>query len=108
MKSCELSVVAPCFNEAANLPELVQRLLNVFTKEEIAGQIVLVNDGSYDETGRVIEALAAGHPEVVCCHHPVNRGIEAGWRTGVAHSDGKFVCFIDSDLQNLPEDVGRL
>ena len=108
MKSCELSVVAPCFNEAANLPELVQRLLNVFAKEEITGQIVLVNDGSYDDTGRVIESLSAEHPEVVGCHHPVNRGIEAGWRTGVAHADGKFVCFIDSDLQNLPEDVGRL
>ena len=108
MKSCELTVVAPCYNEAANIPELVQRLLAVFEKEDIQGQIVLVNDGSWDETGRVIERMAAEHPEVSACHHPVNRGIEGGWKTGVAHADGKFVCFIDSDLQNLPEDVGRL
>ncbi len=104
----ELTVVAPCFNEAGNLPELVKRLRAVFERRGIRGEIVLVNDGSLDDTGRVIDDLAARHPDVVAVHHPQNRGITAGWESGVERARGEFVCFIDADLQYLPEDVWRL
>lgn len=103
-----LSVVAPCFNEALNLPELVERLTHTFENKKIAGQIILVNDGSRDDTGAVIDALARKHAEVVAVHHPVNRGIEAAWRSGLQAAEGIYVCFIDADLQHLPEDVYRL
>lgn len=105
---CDLSVVAPCYNEAGNLPELVDRLQRVFTKRGLRGQIVLVNDGSRDNTGAVIESLCQQHSNVVAVHHPTNRGIEAGWRSGVSAAAGRYVCLIDADLQNLPEDVWRL
>ena len=104
----ELSVVAPCFNEARNLPELVERLARVFEKKGLAGEIVLVNDGSHDETGAVVDALAGRHPAVVAVHHPANRGIAAAWASGLAAASGEYVCLIDADLQNLPEDVWRL
>lgn len=104
----ELSVVAPCYNEAKNLPELVARLSRVFEKRGLRGQIVLVDDGSRDDTGAVADALAASHPHVAVVHHEVNRGIAAGWDSGVARAEGEYVCLIDADLQNLPEDVWRL
>ena len=72
MSPVELSVVVPCYNEAGNLPELVARLLSVFGKRKVRGEIVLVNDGSRDDTGKVIDALAKLHPEVVPVHHPAN------------------------------------
>lgn len=103
-----LSVVAPCFNEAKNLPELVERLARLFGKKGLAGEIVLVNDGSHDDTGAVIEALAARYPDVVAVHHPANRGIAAAWESGTGAASGEYVCLIDADLQNLPEDVWRL
>jgi len=103
-----VSVVAPCLNEAQNLGELVERLDRLFRKKEIDGQVVLVNDGSTDDTGAVMDRLAGEYPNVVVVHHPVNRGIEAGWRSGVAAASGTYVCLIDADLQNLPEDVYRL
>jgi len=104
----ELSVVVPCYNEAGNLRELVDRLLGVFVKRKVTGEIVLVNDGSRDDTGAVIDGLARDHREVVPVHHPVNRGLAAGWDSGVAKASGTYVCLIDADLQYQPEDVARL
>jgi phenylacetate-CoA ligase len=104
----QLSVVAPCFNEAKNLPELVERLERVFVKKGIDGEVVLVNDGSRDETGAVMDGLAGRHAAVVVRHHETNRGIAEAWNTGVAAAAGEYVCLIDADLQNLPEDVWRL
>ncbi|MEO8359032.1 MAG: glycosyltransferase [Vicinamibacteria bacterium] len=108
MIQVELSVVVPCYNEAGNLHELVDRLLIVFTKRKVRGEIVLVNDGSRDKTGEVIDALARDHPEVVPVHHEKNRGLAAGWDSGVAKATGVYVCLIDADLQYQPEDVARL
>ena len=104
----QISVVAPCYNEATNIPELVTRLLAVFAKRALRGQIVLVNDASTDNTGALIDELARQHPEVVAVHHERNRGIEGGWNSGVQAATGEFVCFMDADLQNLPEDIWRL
>src|SRR5437870_6960991 len=61
-KHRELSVIAPCYNEADNLRELVARTLRVFEQKEIDGEIVLVDDGSRDATPDVIGALQSEHP----------------------------------------------
>lgn len=108
MSPVELSVVVPCYNEAGNLSELVARLRSVFAKRKVRGEIVLVNDGSLDDTGKVIDALAGVHAEVVPVHHEKNRGLAAGWDSGVAKASGVYVCLIDADLQYQPEDVARL
>jgi phenylacetate-CoA ligase len=104
----ELSVVAPCLNEEANLPLLVERLTRTFEAHRIAGEIVLVDDGSTDGTGPLADRMAAADPRVVAVHHPTNRGIPAGWQSGLAHARGRYVCTIDADLQYQPEDVARL
>jgi len=104
----ELSVVAPCYNEDGNLRELVNRLQTAFKTKSIAGEIVLVDDGSKDGTGALVDQLAGEHPNVIAVHHGTNRGIVAGWRSGLEASRGDLVCLIDADLQNLPEDVCRL
>ena len=106
--TCELSVIAPCYNEEANLHQLVTRLQAVFSTANIGGEIVLVDDGSKDGTGVLADQLACEHGNVVAVHHGMNRGIAAGWKSGLDASHGKLVCLIDADLQNLPEDVGRL
>ncbi len=107
-KDLDISVVAPCYNEAKNLPELVARLAKVFAKRQLAGEIVLVDDGSSDDTGAVIDRLAVRYASVVPVHHQHNQGIEAAWKSGLAAATGAYVCLIDADLQNLPEDVWRL
>ncbi len=104
----DLSVIVPCFNEEGHLPELVERTERVLDRRGIAGEIVLVNDGSRDGTGREIDALAARDPRVVGVHHAENRGIPAAWKSGVERARGRYVLTIDADLQNLPEDIARL
>ena len=103
-----LSVIVPCYNEEGNIRELATRLQAVFTGKDIPGEIIFINDCSRDQTGELIDEMAAGDPTIVACHHPTNRGLAAGWATGLAASHGSYVCLIDGDLQNLPEDVWRL
>lgn len=105
----ELSVIVPCLNEELNLRELAARVLRVFEVGGLAGELVLVDDGSKDGTAQVIRELAAAHPgRVSGCFHPHNRGIAAAWRTGVGAARGKLVATIDADLQYQPEDLLRL
>lgn len=107
-RAYDLSIVAPCYNEMENAKALTERLQHVFAKRKLRGEVVLVNDGSRDSTGAVIDALAAQYDNVVAVHHPVNRGIAVAWQTGVERSSGTYVCLIDADLQYLPEEVWRL
>jgi phenylacetate-CoA ligase len=104
----QLSVIAPCYNEEGNLRELVNRLRAAFELKNLLGEVVLVDDGSTDGTGKLIDQLAGEHSNVIAVHHSENRGIVAGWRSGLEASHGDLVCLIDADLQNLPEDVCRL
>lgn len=103
-----LSVIAPCFNEAGNVAELAARMLATFDHFGIDGELVLIDDGSADETWGEIERATLGDPRVRGFRHAANRGIEAGWRTGMAGAVGRLLCLIDSDLQNHPEDVAAL
>ena len=101
-------MVAPCFNEAGNLRELAARVLQVFDQRQLAGELVLVDDGSRDQSASLLAALAREQPRVRVLSHTHNRGIEAGWQTGVHASTGRYVCLIDADLQNRPEDIAQL
>ncbi|MCU1283082.1 MAG: hypothetical protein JWM53_6628, partial [bacterium] len=104
----ELSVIVPCLNEEANVPELVSRLGDVFKVGGVDGELILVDDGSTDGTWAAIEAAGREHPFVVGRRHAENKGISAGWKTGVAAARGRLVAILDADLQYQPEDILRL
>lgn len=105
----DLSVIAPCFNESKNVIELTDRLLKTFDKRGISGEIILVNDASTDNTGGLINDLAKKYPNrLQGLHHKQNKRMFETWKTGLHAARGVYICLIDADLQNLPEDVGRL
>jgi phenylacetate-CoA ligase len=107
--SVELSVIAPCLNEEANLRALHERLFEAVEGRGINTELILVDDGSTDRTWDVITALADESPgKVRGVRHEENLGIAASWRTGVDAATGRFSCFIDADLQNPPEQVVTL
>jgi phenylacetate-CoA ligase len=104
----KLSAIAPCYNEEGNVAELVRRTMAHFDAHPIDGELVLIDDGSADATWREIERAMATEPRVRGVRHTTNKGIEGGWHSGLEHARGELVCLIDSDLQNRPEDIGRL
>lgn len=108
MNEYELSVVGSAFNEGNNILELVERLQAVFEKKKIKGQIVLINDASKDNTGEIADRMAKKYLNVKVIHNKQNLGISKSWKVGVQAADGNYVCLMDTDLQNLPEDVYRL
>lgn len=105
-KKVLLSVVAPAFNEATNLVSLVKRTSTALSNLNLSFEIILVNDGSRDETARIIEELESADDYCVRgLTNPTNLGIFESWKYGLEASHGQFVCLIDSDLQNPPEAI---
>lgn len=105
----ELSVIAPCFNEADNIPEFVSRTLRILSTKGISGELILVDDGSTDSSAQIIRKLEqenAGRVRAV--YHETNQGLEQAWRSALEVSRGIYICLIDSDLQYQPEDIYRL
>lgn len=105
----DLSVIAPCYNEAGNIGALAQRTRDALEAAGISFELVLVDDSSTDETWAEIKEAERAHPGLVRgVQHSVNRGMFAAWRTGVDAATGEAACLIDADLQNPPEALPRL
>ena len=101
-----ISVVAPALNEEGALPTLATRLLDAGDDAGVSLEVVIVDDGSTDGTWKTIVGLQERYGDKVRgVSHDVNRGIPAAWRSGVAEARGEYVCLIDADLQNPPEQV---
>lgn len=103
-----LSVIAPCFNEEGNIDPLADRTLATFDEMGVSAELVLVDDGSTDQTWTKIQRRAEDDPRVRGLRHTANRGMEAGWRSGSRASKGDLICLLDANLQDRPEDVARL
>lgn len=104
-----LSVVAPCFNEAEGLGEFCRQVGDAC--EAAVGssyEIVLVNDGSRDDTWRVMQHLAANLPRVVAINLSRNYGHQIALTAGLHAARGARILIIDADLQDPPELLGEM
>jgi len=99
MNAAATSVVVPAFNEEASIGPLVSGL----RAAAAWGEILVVDDGSQDETAE--RARTAGARVI---RHPYNKGNGAAVKTGVRNATGLFILIIDADGQHLPADALRL
>lgn len=99
----KLAIVAPCYNEAAGLPEFVRRAKAVCVELACAHEIVLVNDGSRDDTLQVAMGLAAKDPSIRVVNLLRNFGHQSAVTAGLDVADGDAFVLIDADLQDPPE-----
>ena len=98
-----LSVVVPVYNEADGLKALCDRLGGVLDRLGLAWEIVLVNDGSRDETLALMRALHRADPRIAVINLSRNFGKEIATTAGLDHASGEAVVVIDADLQDPPE-----
>ncbi len=102
----EVSLVVPCFNEENNVIELTSRYLSAASVNNVATEIVFVDDCSLDQTQSIIREMQRMYPlHVRAVFNQSNIGIAGSWFIGLEATRGKLVCFIDADLQNPPEEV---
>lgn len=94
-----LSIVVPAYNEAGNVEPVVNEILQTLGNNPWVGpyEVVLVDDGSRDGTGAIMDRLAAAHPKLTVAHHETNRGFGAALKTGFARSRGQAVTLITAD-----------
>jgi dolichol-phosphate mannosyltransferase len=102
-----LSVVIPCYNETATLAQCVARV-RAIASEDLAVEIVIVDDASTDDSLAAAGLLADRHPEIKVYSHDVNQGKGAALRTGFSKVTGDFVAVQDADLEYDPNDLVRL
>jgi len=98
-----LSVVAPCFNEQAVLPEFLRRVGAVLDGIGGTAEIVVVDDGSSDGTWGVMTEAAARDPRVVAVRLMRNHGHQLALTAGLSVCRGERILVIDADLQDPPE-----
>jgi glycosyltransferase involved in cell wall biosynthesis len=103
-----LSYFFPAHNEEANLEGLVEEALATLPSLAEAFEILIVNDGSKDQTRQIADRLATAHPEVRAVHHPTNLGYGAALRSGFAAATHDHLAFTDGDRQFKVADLGRL
>lgn len=93
-----LSLVIPVYNFATQLEPNVLQILRELKDAAAGFELILVNDGSSDDTPVVMARLAAAHPELCVIDYPVNRGKGHAVRRGVLAARGEYVFFTDVDL----------
>lgn len=103
-----ISIVIPVFNEAGNIPVLAQRVSKAAEKLGREYEIILVNDGSNDATGRQISEAALSNPRIKGIHLRRNYGQTTALVAGIHHAQGDIIITMDGDLQNDPDDMGLL
>ena len=100
----KLSIVVPCFNEEACIPELHRRL-TATAREAVRDdyELVLVNDGSRDRSWDAMQSLAATDPRVLAINLSRNHGHQLALTAGLDLCRGETILIIDADLQDPPE-----
>jgi glycosyltransferase involved in cell wall biosynthesis len=104
----KLSIIIPVYNEEETIPLVIEQALAV-PLDNVEKEIVIVNDGSTDQTETVLEDLSAHMPgQLTIVHHEENQGKGAAIRTALAHVSGDLVITQDADLEYDPQDYPTL
>jgi len=103
-----ISIVVPAFNEAPNLPTLVEEVEGAVSPLGEPWELVVVDDGSTDGSPAILEELQARHPSLRVVRFARNAGQSAAFLAGFAAARGEVVVTLDADLQNNPGDIPEL
>ena len=104
----DISVVVPLYNEAESLPELVEWIDRVAVENALSYEIVMIDDGSSDDSWEVIEDLKSRYAAVRAIGFARNYGKSAALYCGFEAARGEVVFTMDADLQDSPDEIPRM
>lgn len=99
LKLISISVFLPCYNEAQNIPLVVSDLLVVLPQISHKYEIIIINDGSTDQTKKIASQISQKYRQVKVINHPKNLGYGAAVRSGIQTSRYEWIFFTDGDHQ---------
>jgi len=102
-----ISIVIPAYNEESSLETVVRQTISVLGEISPDYEIILVNDGSIDDTEAIADGLAAEDEHIYVIHHPHNLGLGAALRTGFSQVRHDLVSSLPADGQIAPADLKR-
>ncbi|MEJ2649930.1 MAG: glycosyltransferase family 2 protein [Sedimentisphaerales bacterium] len=101
-----LSIFFPCYNEQENVTRTIKQALEVLDKLGLDFEIIIVDDGSSDETGKIADEISRGDTRIKVVHHPGNLGYGAALQSGFKAASKEYVFYTDGDgqfdLKELP------
>ncbi|HEV7389472.1 MAG TPA: glycosyltransferase family 2 protein, partial [Gemmatimonadaceae bacterium] len=104
----EVSILVPAKDEAENLPLFMEQARDAFASADHRYEVIVIDDGSVDDSWKVLQRLGEEYPFLRSVRHASRRGIADALRTGYLHSRGDVLVFYPADLQYKPEDIPRL
>jgi len=99
----KITIVVPCYNEAENIPLILDRFNEVIKDNDIS--VILVNNGSTDNSAEVLDELLPKYPFARIVLVPVNQGYGYGIIQGLKEAEGDYIGWTHADMQTDPNDV---
>lgn len=104
----DISVVVPLFNEEESLPHLAEWIEKVMKENQFSYEILMIDDGSKDDSWKVIEELSEKNPNIKGVKFRRNYGKSAALNVGFERVEGDVVITMDADLQDSPDEIPEL
>ncbi len=103
-----LSIILPALNEEKNIGPLIEEIRTHFANSKMNYEIIVVNDGSTDSTGKILDALAAEDPSIHVIHHNGNKGYGISIRDGFDAGRYDYLFYTDADRQFRIKEIDSL
>ena len=107
MTKSDFAVIVPAFNEAPVIKNLVRELREAFERHGLEGEVVLVDDGSTDDTASLARQEADGWGAFKVVRHKTNQGKTEAMITAAASTEKSYLVLFDADLQHSPDEIPR-
>jgi len=106
--NCTYSFIIPAYNESARIGATLEKVLNYLATKDWTTEIIVVNDGSSDNTAEGVRSFAQRYPALRLLENPGNRGKGYSVRNGMLHATGSILLFSDADLSSPIEEAQKL
>src|SRR5690606_9925917 len=103
-----ISIVLPCYNEEVILEKNLNIVIEYLHNLKYRSEIIIINDGSKDDTGKIADEFERKHDSLRVIHHPTNLNLGNALKTGFKNSKGHIIVVLDIDLSYSVDHIGKM